>query len=144
VGMFLLWCAVACVGASLALAGVAWACRCRCPACEPVRWRLTRPALDGAHILHRSSIAAKHDLRFLPYGMPFVDSAANRPNQPDPIDWGVMSDPKVLDALNNNPLVQYGKARREWIDGGCVGPAPVPPRNVGLYTQEFGRGKRKP
>lgn len=62
---------------------------------------------------------------------------------PDPIDWGVLSDPKTLDALNNSPLVRYGKARREWLEGGCVGPTPVPPRNVGLYTQEFGRGKRK-
>lgn len=55
---FLLWCGVASVGASLALVVVAWAGRCRCPACAPVRWRLTRPALDGAPIVHRDSEAA--------------------------------------------------------------------------------------
>lgn len=60
--LFLGWFGLACLGVSLALAALAWVYWCRCPACEPVRWRLTRPALDGLPILHPSSFDAEHDL----------------------------------------------------------------------------------
>lgn len=129
---FLLWCGTASVGASLALAVVAWVGRCRCPACAPVRWRLTRPALDGAPILRRDSeaavLASAQEAGFPPWPKEYGKGAS------DPIAWAAFSDPKILDALNNSPVVQYGKAWRAWRENGSVGPAPVPPKGTGRYA----------
>lgn len=80
---FLGWFGLACLGASLALAVLAWRYRCRCTACEAVRWRLTRPALDGAPILHLTSETAAQDIRFVPYGRGPIEVPAHFENDSD-------------------------------------------------------------
>lgn len=102
--LFLGWFGLACLGASLALAVLAWAYRRRCPVCGPVRWRLTRPALDGQPILHSTSDMAQHGIRFMPYGRPFVGNAANLLDDP-------LSPVKTVDAVLD-PLTKI--PRYEW------------------------------